>query len=116
MQSTNRPLEAYRSRTRQGRRVTSKTFTILGASTPDFRISTMMAPRKHKVITATKFFKTRTAAVVKSGNASLSGTGLILTRSEVYLCRREFQHSPMGHRLPPQWDDNTTKGVRSWDN
>ncbi|WP_299748502.1 hypothetical protein [Devosia sp.] len=37
-----------RSRTHQGRRVTSKTFTILGASTPDFRISTMMTPRKQK--------------------------------------------------------------------
>jgi hypothetical protein len=40
--------EERRSRTHQGRRVTSKTFTILGASTPDFRISTMLTPRKQK--------------------------------------------------------------------
>jgi hypothetical protein len=37
-----------RSRTPQGRRVASKTFTILGASTPEIRISTTLGLRKQK--------------------------------------------------------------------
>lgn len=37
-------------KTAYGRRVTSKTFTILGASTPEIRISTMGASRKMKIM------------------------------------------------------------------
>ncbi|WP_284387461.1 hypothetical protein [Devosia yakushimensis] len=46
------------SRTAYGRRVTSKTFAILGASTPENRISTKGASRKQKGIVAPKNFKT----------------------------------------------------------
>jgi hypothetical protein len=46
-----------RSRPHQGRRVTSKTFTILGASTPDFRISIMVTGRKQKRPPCQSFFQ-----------------------------------------------------------
>ena len=50
MRRTNPALQrAPLFETAYGRRVTSKTFTILGASTPEIRISTMGASRKMKI-------------------------------------------------------------------
>jgi hypothetical protein len=74
---TRRPQQAPSRKTAYGRRVTSKTFTILGASTPENRISTMGASRKMKIMATTPKYKTRNLSVFKIHNTSLRGCGLI---------------------------------------
>lgn len=68
---------APHGKTAYGRRVTSKTFTILGASTPEFRISTMGASRKMKIWAQSPKTGIRRAAVPKMHNGSLWQSGLI---------------------------------------
>lgn len=65
------PTGAPLRKTAYGRRVTSKTFTILGASTPEIRISTMGASRKTKIMDRRPKYKLRRTAVFKMHNGSL---------------------------------------------
>lgn len=71
--------------TAYGRRVTSKTFTILGASTPEIRISTMGASRKTKIMDHPAKYKTRRASVFKMHNASLRHWCLIARADRPYV-------------------------------
>lgn len=73
-----------------GRRVVAdnvigKTFAILGASTPEIRISTMGASRKQKVMDLPRKIKTRMASVFKMHNASLPRCALIEPIGRVYV-------------------------------
>lgn len=72
MRRTNpAPRGAPLRKTVYGRRVTSKTFTILGASTPEIRISTKGASRKTKIMDHPPKYKMRRTAVFKMHNGSL---------------------------------------------
>ena len=82
--------EGTASRTAYGRRVTSKTFTILGASTPENRISTKGASRKQKVIAAPKNFKTSAGSVFNMHNGSSHHCGLILGAARLYVQGNAF--------------------------
>lgn len=75
--------------TNYGRRVASKTFTILGASTPDFRISTTWASRKMKIMNRPGIYKKRRSAVSKMHNGSLQQDGLIARPRHAYVCGKQ---------------------------
>ena len=86
MRRTNPALKrAPLRKTAYGRRVTSKTFTILGASTPEIRISTMGASRKMKIMDQRPKYKMRRSAVFKMHNASLRGCRLIARSTRRYV-------------------------------
>ena len=72
-------------KTAYGRRVTSKTFTILGASTPEIRISTMGASRKTKIMDHPPKYKMGRAAVSEMHNGSLLRNGLIARAAHRYV-------------------------------
>ena len=72
-------------RTAYGRRVTSKTFTILGASTPEIRISTMGASRKTKIMDHRPKYKMDGSAVSEMHNTSLRWNRLIARAAQRYV-------------------------------
>jgi hypothetical protein len=71
--------------TAYGRRITSRTFAILGASTPEIRISTMGASRKTKIMGQKPKFKMRRASVFKMHNGSLPQNHLIAAPAHTYV-------------------------------
>ena len=79
------PTGAPLRKTAYGRRVTSKTFTILGASTPEIRISTMGASRKTKIMDHPPKYKMGRAAVSEMHNGSLLRNGLIAHAAHRYV-------------------------------
>ena len=86
MRRTNpAPERAPLRKTAYGRRVTSKTFTILGASTPEIRISTMGASRKRKIMDRPEKYKRRRASVSEMHNGSLHRNRLIARASHRYV-------------------------------
>lgn len=86
MRETNpAPERAPLRKTAYGRRVTSKTFTILGASTPEIRISTMGASRKRKIMDRGQKYKMRRPAVFKMHNGSLQPDRLIAQAAPDYV-------------------------------
>ena len=113
MRRTNpAPKRAPLRKTAYGRRVTSKTFTILGASTPEIRISTMGASRKTKIMDHRSNCKRCRPAVSKMHNGSLRQNRLILGIDRHYVWRNVIDVGD----LIPQRVDNMTERVRSWDN
>jgi hypothetical protein len=82
---TNRTLNERRIKTAYGRRVTSKTFTILGASTPNHPLSITLAPRKQEPIANAPDITTRLAVVSKMHNSALSAAGLIARLADNYV-------------------------------
>jgi len=86
MRRTSQALEKSTAReTVYGRRVTSKTFTILGASTPEIRISTMGASRKTKIMDHRPKYKMRRASVSEMHNGSLRQNRLIARATLSYV-------------------------------
>jgi len=72
-------------RTAYGRRLACKTFTILGASTPENRISTMGASRKTKIMDRAPKYKMRRASVFKMHNGALWRNALIARPAPHYV-------------------------------
>ena len=82
---TNRTLNERRIKTVYGRRVTSKTFTILGASTPNHPLSITLTPRKQEPTVNTSMIVPRPAAVSQMHNSELSLAGLIPRLPDLYV-------------------------------
>lgn len=86
MRRTNPALKrAPLLKTVYGRRVTSKTFAILGASTPENRISTKGASRKTKIMAESLKIKFCIASVPKMHNGSLCQSCLIAPDGDRYV-------------------------------
>jgi len=86
MRRTNpAPKRAPLRKTTYGRRVTSKTFTILGASTPEIRSSTMGASRKMKIMDHRPKYKMGRASVSEMHNGSLQQNRLIARATRRYV-------------------------------
>ena len=97
-------------KTAYGRRVTSKTFTILGASTPEIRISTMGASRKRKIMDRPAKYKSRRASVSEMHNGSLHRNRLIARARHRYVSGNANDVSDFISQR------HMTERVRSWDN
>ena len=117
MRRTNPALQSTVNKTAYGRRVVTdnvarKTFAILGASTPEIRISTMGASRKMKIMDRVPNYKRRRTSVSEMHNASLRQWCLIARPTSRYLSGNANDRGD----LICQRVDNMTERARSWDN
>jgi hypothetical protein len=107
------PHTKHRSkRTAYGRRVTSKTFTILGASTPDIRISTAWASRKQKVMALTSNCKMSGRLCLKCTTLRCAEGALSLV-TPASMCQATEAD---GEDYASQHVHNMTERLRSWVN